>query len=459
MMKNIGRHFTPFQLITMGFAAVILFGAFLLTLPISSVEGVFTPFHKALFTSTSAVCVTGLAVLDTGSYWSFFGQLVILILIQIGGLGVVTVTVSVTLLSGKKISLMQRTTMQDAIAAPRIGGIVRLTKFILKGTFLVELIGAVLLLPVFGKDFGVKGIWMSIFHSISAFCNAGIDILGEDSLARYVTNPLINITTMMLIILGGIGFTVWYDVIDNGKKIWYREIPKKWCFTRLKLHSKIAIVTTLILLIAGTLLNFVLEYRNPETIGNLNTGQKIMASAFQAVTTRTAGFSTFQQSGMHEETGFLNIILMFIGGSPGGTAGGLKTTTFALLFLAFHTMLRGGHDIECFQRKVAEDSLRVAFVTFMLALGIYVTGTTVIAVIEPDTISLQKIMYETASAMATVGLTQDLTTHLRVGSKIVLMILMYAGRVGPMTIALLFAGKVNLQEKMRTLPTEKIMIG
>ena len=331
---------------------------------------------------------------------------------------------------------------------------------ILFGTVVVEGIGAAFYAIQFSRDYGlVKGIWYGVFHSVSAFCNAGIDILGEDSLARYVTNPLINITTMMLIILGGIGFTVWYDVIDNGKKIWYREIPKKWCFTRLKLHSKIAIVTTLILLIAGTLLNFVLEYRNPETIGNLNTGQKIMASAFQAVTTRTAGFSTFQQSGMHEETGFLNIILMFIGGSPGGTAGGLKTTTFALLFLAFHTMLRGGHDIECFQRKVAEDSLRVAFVTFMLALGIYVTGTTVIAVIEPDTISLQKIMYETASAMATVGLTQDLTTHLRVGSKIVLMILMYAGRVGPMTIALLFAGKVNLQEKMRTLPTEKIMIG
>ena len=195
-----------------------------------------------------------------------------------------------------------------------LGGLVGMVRRILFGTVVVEGIGAVFYAIQFSRDYGlVKGIWYGVFHSVSAFCNAGIDILGEDSLARYVTNPLINITTMMLIILGGIGFTVWYDVIDNGKKIWYREIPKKWCFTRLKLHSKIAIVTTLILLIAGTLLNFVLEYRNPETIENLNTGQKIMASAFQAVTTRTAGFSTFQQSGMHEETGFLNIILMFIG--------------------------------------------------------------------------------------------------------------------------------------------------
>ena len=187
-----------------------------------------------------------------------------------------------------------------------LGGLVGMVRRILFGTVVVEGIGAAFYAIQFSRDYGlVKGIWYGVFHSVSAFCNAGIDILGEDSLARYVTNPLINITTMMLIILGGIGFTVWYDVIDNGKKIWYREIPKKWCFTRLKLHSKIAIVTTLILLIAGTLLNFVLEYRNPETIGNLNTGQKIMASAFQAVTTRTAGFSTFQQSGMHEVPPFV----------------------------------------------------------------------------------------------------------------------------------------------------------
>ena len=458
MKRKQNIRWNTMKILVIGFLSVIVLGAVLLWLPVSNEKPI--SFLDALFTSTTSVCVTGLVTVVPKYQFTIMGKIILLILIQIGGLGIIACITAFFMLLKRKITVKERIVIQEAYNMNSLGGLVGMVRRILFGTVVVEGIGAVFYAIQFSRDYGlVKGIWYGVFHSVSAFCNAGIDILGEDSLARYVTNPLINITTMMLIILGGIGFTVWYDVIDNGKKIWYREIPKKWCFTRLKLHSKIAIVTTLILLIAGTLLNFVLEYRNPETIGNLNTGQKIMASAFQAVTTRPAGFSTFQQSGMHEETGFLNIILMFIGGSPGGTAGGLKTTTFALLFLAFHTMLRGGHDIECFQRKVAEDSLRVAFVTFMLALGIYVTGTTVIAVIEPDTISLQKIMYETASAMATVGLTQDLTTHLRVGSKIVLMILMYAGRVGPMTIALLFAGKVNLQEKMRTLPTEKIMIG
>lgn len=457
---RISTHMTASQIMVAGFAILIFAGGLLLSMPFCNADGKWLNFLDALFTACSAVCVTGLVTITPAVQFTLAGKLILLLLIQLGGLGIIACTMGAFLILKKQITIRSRVMIQDSYDLHTMSGVVAMLRYVLHGTFAVEGIGAVLYAIAFIPKYGVlRGLWYGVFHSVSAFCNAGIDILGEDSLARYVTNPLINITTMMLIILGGIGFTVWYDVIDNGKKIWYREIPKKWCFTRLKLHSKIAIVTTLILLIAGTLLNFVLEYRNPETIGNLNTGQKIMASAFQAVTTRTAGFSTFQQSGMHEETGFLNIILMFIGGSPGGTAGGLKTTTFALLFLAFHTMLRGGHDIECFQRKVAEDSFRVAFVTFMLALGIYVTGTTVIAVIEPDTISLQKIMYETASAMATVGLTQDLTTHLRVGSKIVLMILMYAGRVGPMTIALLFAGKVNLQEKMRTLPTEKIMIG
>ena len=264
---------------------------------------------------------------------------------------------------------------------------------------------------------------------------------------------------MLLITLGGIGFTVWYDVIDNGKRIYRQEVPRKWWFTRLRLHTKVALVTSLVLFLSGTILTFILEYNNPATIGNLSIGQKFLASAFQSVTTRTAGFFTFSQAGMHEETGFLHTILMFIGGSPGGTAGGLKTTTFAMLFLALLTMLRGGHDIECFGKKIDEENFRVGFVAIMLALGIYITGTITIAVIEPDAVSFQRIMYEAASALATVGLTADLTTRLHTGSKIVLMILMYIGRVGPMTIALLFAERVRLKEKLRSLPSERIIIG
>ena len=446
------------KILVIGFLSVIFFGAVLLWLPICNQKPI--SFLDALFTSTSSVCVTGLVTIVPKYQFTMAGKIILLILIQVGGLGVIACITAFFMLLKRRITVKERIVIQEAYNMDSLGGLVGMIRRILIGTVVVEGIGAAFYAIQFIQDFGLaKGIWYGIFHSISAFCNAGIDILGDDSLAGYVTNPLINITTMILIILGGIGFTVWYDVVDNGKKIYRKEIPKKWWFTRLKLHSKIAIVTTVSLLIAGTLLNFILEYHNPETIGHLNFGQKLMASAFQAVTTRTAGFSTFQQSGMHEETSFLNIILMFIGGSPGGTAGGLKTTTFALLFLAFQTMLRGGHDIECFRRKVDEGNFHVAFVAIMLALGIYITGTTVIAAIEPDTISFQRIMYETASAMATVGLSQDLTTQLRVGSKIVLMILMYIGRVGPMTIALLFAGKVNLQEKIRTLPTEKIMIG
>ena len=458
-MKKTGKQnirWNTMKILAVGFLSVIFLGAVLLWLPVSNEKSI--SFLDALFTSTSSVCVTGLVTIVPKYQFTITGKVILLILIQIGGLGVIACITAFFMLLKRKITVKERVVIQEAYNMDSLGGLVGLVRKILIGTVVVEGIGAVFYAIQFIRDYGVaKGIWYGIFHSISAFCNAGIDILGDDSLARYATDPLINIITMLLIILGGIGFTVWYDVIDNGKKIWHREIPRKCWFTRLKLHSKIAIITTGFLLIAGTVLNFALEYHNPATIGHLNTGQKLMVSAFQAVTTRTAGFSTFQQSGMYEETGFLNIILMFIGGSPGGTAGGLKTTTFALLFLAFHTMLRGGHDIECFRRKVNEKNFHVAFVTIMLALAIYITGTTFVAVIEPDTISFQRIMYETASAMATVGLSQDLTTHLRTGSKIVLMILMYIGRVGPMTIALLFAGKVNLKEKMRTLPTEKIM--
>lgn len=458
MKRKQNIRWNTMKILVIGFLSVIFFGAVLLWLPVCNKKPI--SFLDALFTSTSSVCVTGLVTIVPKYQFTMAGKIILLILIQVGGLGVIACITAFFMLLKRRITVKERIVIQEAYNMESLGGLVGMIRRILIGTVVVEGIGAAFYAIQFIPDYGLrKGIWYGVFHSISAFCNAGIDILGDDSLAGYITNPLINITTMMLIILGGIGFTVWYDVIDNGKKIYRKEIPKKWWFTRLRLHSKIAIVTTVILLIAGTFLNFILEYHNPATIGHLNTGQKLMASAFQAVTTRTAGFSTFQQSGLHEETGFLNIILMFIGGSPGGTAGGIKTTTFALLFLAFHTMLRGGHDIECFRRKVDKENFHVAFVTIMLALGGYITGTTIIAVIEPDTISFQRIMYETASAMATVGLSQDLTTHLRVGSKIVLMILMYIGRVGPMTIALLFAGKVNLQEKMRTLPTEKIMIG
>lgn len=268
-----------------------------------------------------------------------------------------------------------------------------------------------------------------------------------------------NITTMSLIVLGGIGFIVWYDVIDNGRKIYRREVPRKWWFTRLKLHSKLAIVTTLVLLGIGAVLTFALEYHNPETLGNLRLGQKVMASLFQSVTTRTAGFFTIPQAKLHEETRFISIILMFIGGSPMGTAGGVKTTTITMLVLSCITLIRGGNDTECFGRKISKENFRMGFTIVMLAFTVFLTGTTVITIIEPDEVPFLNIMYETASAIGTVGLTADLTPHLSRASQVVIMMMMYIGRLGPMTLALLFAGKPNPRDRIRELPPERIMVG
>ena len=302
------RHLTSFQVIILGFAGVILFGALILMLPISSVQGIITPFHKALFTSTSAVCVTGLAVLDTGSYWSVFGQTVIMFLIQIGGLGVITTATAVFILSGRKISIMQRSTMQNAISAPKVGGIVRLMSFILKGTLLIELIGALFMMPVFCHDFGLRGIWMAIFHSVSAFCNAGFDLLGTKwhpfvSLTSYAVNPVINIVIMLLIIIGGIGFFTWEDIYLH-----------KFHFKHYHMQSKVILTTTLCLILLPAVFFFFQDY------GNLSGIHRLLASLFQAATPRTAGFNTTDLSMLTGASKAMMILLMLIGGSPSSTA-------------------------------------------------------------------------------------------------------------------------------------------
>ena len=302
--------FTSFQIIILGFAAVILIGALLLMLPVSSKAGIITPFNEALFTSTSAVCVTGLVVQDTATYWSWFGQGIILILIQIGGLGVITVAASFALLSGRKISLMQRSVMQEAIAAPKVGGIVRLTGFVLKGTFLIEFIAALVMMPVFIKDFGAKGIWMAVFHSISAFCNAGFDLMGAEnlkyaSLTSYVSHPVINITIMLLIIIGGIGFLTWEDILKN-----------KHRFKSYRMQTKVILTTSLILIFVPAVFFFFRDF------ADMPVKERIFGSVFQAVTPRTAGFNTMDLTMMTEAGQGIMIALMLTGGSPGSTAGG-----------------------------------------------------------------------------------------------------------------------------------------
>lgn len=354
--KNI--RWNTMKILVTGFLLVIVTGAVLLWLPVSNQKPI--EFFDALFTSASAVCVTGLVTIIPQTQFTLFGKVILLILIQIGGLGIIACVTAFFFLLRRQITVRERMVIQETYNADSMGGIVGMVRRILIGTFTVEGVGALFYAVQFVPEYGLlRGIGYSIFHSVSAFCNAGIDILGSDSLAKYICNPLINITTMLLIILSGIGFSVWYDVLGNIKKIRKKEIPGKWWFTRLRLHSKLAIVTTLILLAVGTLLTFLLEYHNPDTIGHLSFGEKWMASAFQSVTTRTAGYSTFSQAGMHEETRFLNILLMFIGGSPGGTAGGVKTTTIAMLMLTCIAFVRGGQDTECFGRRISAQNVRM----------------------------------------------------------------------------------------------------
>ncbi len=446
------------QITALGFLGVILLGSALLYLPVSNTRPI--AFLDALFTSVTSVCVTGLVTVTPASQFTIFGKIILLLLIQIGGLGVIACTTVFFLLLHKKITLKERMVLQESYSAQRPGGIVRMVKNVIIGTLAVEGCGAALYMFQFVPEYGLaKGIWFSVFHSVSAFCNAGIDILGGSSLAGYVLHPMFNLTTMLLIILSGIGFTVWFDVIDNAGKLLHRQVPKNWWFTRLRLHSKLAVITTLVLIAAGSIFIFLFEHNNPETIGTMSFGEKLLASLFQSVTTRTAGFYTVSQSALHEESKLFCSILMFIGGSPGGTAGGVKTTTLAMLFLSCLTFVRGGNDTECMGRRISPANFRTGFCVVMAAFSAFITGTILILALEPDSIPLVDIIYEAASAVGTVGLSADLTPRLCRGSQIVLMCMMYIGRLGPLTLVLTFAGKTHPRDKIRRLPAEQIMVG
>lgn len=437
------NRFTSFQIIILGFAAVILIGALLLMLPISSKGGIITPFNEALFTSTSAVCVTGLVVQDTATYWSWFGQGIILVLIQIGGLGVITVAVSFVLLSGRKISLMQRSVMQEAIAAPKVGGIVRLTGFVLKGTFLIEFIAALIMMPVFVKDFGEKGIWMAIFHSISAFCNAGFDLMGTEnvkyaSLTSYVSHPLINITIMLLIIIGGIGFLTWEDILKNEYRI-----------KSYRMQTKVILTTSLILILFPAVFFFFRDF------ADLPMQERVFSSLFQAVTPRTAGFNTADLTMMTEAGLGIVIALMLVGGSPGSTAGGMKTTTLAVLIANTLACFRRKEDAQMFGRRIEDSAIKNAATIFMMYIVFFFGGAIVISAVEG--LPFSTCLFETASAIGTVGLTLGITPGLGVISQIILMILMFLGRVGGLT--LIYAALSESGKKISKLPREKIMIG
>lgn len=437
------NRFTSFQIIIGGFIAVILIGALLLMLPVSSKAGIITPFNEALFTSTSAVCVTGLVVQDTATYWSWFGQGIILVLIQIGGLGVITIAVSFALLSGRKISLMQRSVMQEAISAPKVGGIVRLTGFVLKGTFLVEFTASIIMMPVFVKDFGAKGIWMAIFHSISAFCNAGFDLMGTEnakyaSLTSYISHPLINITIMLLIIIGGIGFLTWEDILKN-----------KYRIKSYRMQTKVILTTSLLLILFPAFFFFFRDF------ADMPMQERIFSSLFQAVTPRTAGFNTADLTMMTKDGLGIVIVLMLVGGSPGSTAGGMKTTTLAVLIANTLACFRRKEDAQMFGRRIETSTIKNAATIFMMYIVLFFGGAIVISTVED--LSFSTCLFETASAIGTVGLTLGITPELGIISQTILMILMFLGRVGGLT--LIYAALSGSGKKISKLPQEKMTVG
>lgn len=445
------------QIIALGFFGVIFLGGLILWLPVCNQKPI--AFIDALFTSVTSVCVTGLVTVVPAEQFTLLGKVVVLVLIQIGGLGVIACTAAFFLLLRKRITMKGRIMIQQAYGLDTLSGMVRFVIRILKGTFLVEGIGAVLFAIKFVPEFGAaRGIWYGVFHSVSAFCNAGIDIIGNDSFIRYVDSPLVNFTTMFLIVMGGLGFPVWYDVITTVRQEGAKKVPRRRFLTRLGLQSKIVLTMTAFLILAGALGFFALEFNNPDTIGSLSVPEKAMASAFQSVTTRTAGYASVSQSGLTDSSKMLGCILMFIGGSPAGTAGGIKTTTAAMLLLTAASVLRGRRDTECFGRKLENGVVRSGITIMLLTFLFWLAGVTALSVFEPgkDFIDL---MYEASSAIGTVGLTADLTPQLTAASYVVLMSMMYAGRIGPVTMALVFAGKADKSAQFRELPEKKIMLG
>ena len=446
--------FNTVQTVVIGFFGVILGGGILLSLPICNQKPI--EFIDALFTSVSSVCVTGLVTIVPAEQFTLLGKIILLLLIQVGGLGVIACMSAFFLLLGKKINMKGRITIQQAYGLDTLSGLVKFVIRILKGTFLVEGIGAVLFSLRFIPEFGfIKGVGYAIFHSVSAFCNAGIDILGSTSFIQYSGSWLINFTTMFLIVMGGLGFPVWHDIAINIKKMTeIKKRPLKWLFTRLCLQSKM----TGLLILCGAVGFFLLEFNNPETMGDMNLLEKMTASLFQSVTTRTAGFATVPQGDLRESSKLLGCMLMFIGGSPAGTAGGVKTTTIAMLLLTVLCVLKNKRDTECFARKIDNNIVRSGITITMITLIFLMSGITALTIFEPG-IDFLDLTYEAASAMGTVGLTADLTPILSRGSHVILMILMYVGRIGPLTMALALSGRSDKISKFRELPEENVMLG
>lgn len=422
---------TTTRIIMAGFAAGIVLGTLLLALPISQKKAI--SFIDAFFVATSSICVTGLSTVNIGQTFSFFGQLILMLLIEIGGLGVITFTVVVMLMLGKKISLTSRMLIQSAYNTDSMTGLIRMTKRIIRLSFCIQLVGAFFYALVFVRDYGLIGIWYGIFHSVSAFCNAGIDLLGGNSLVDYRSDIMINMTTMSLIVLGGIGFPVYWEL---GRLLF----PKKEKYVKhLSTSSKIALSATLFLIIFGAALTLLFEWDNPDTLSNLSIGDKIMASLFQSVTLRTAGFATIDQAAFSPASCLVYLLLMVIGGSPAGTAGGIKTVTIVLLVATMVANIKGNKHVNIFGRQIGDEYIKScsAIATFSISTLMVLTGLLMFV----EDANFLDTLYEMTSAVATVGLSRGLTSNLSLLGKLIVCLTMYLGRIGPITIALSFSYK------------------
>lgn len=449
-MKRILKRLSSTQMVLLGFLAIILLGSLLLCLPISSATGKSVSYIDALFTATTSVCVTGLVTLPTVTTWSIFGQVIILLLIQIGGLGVITIAAGIMTMLGKRIGIGNRILIQDSFNLNTLSGIVKFIKKVIVGTLIVEGIGALLYMTVFIQDFGAKGIWISVFNSVSAFCNAGLDIISENSLCDYALNPIINLTTSFLIISGGIGFVVWWDLARIIKD------KKRRHLRFLTLHSKMALSATGILIIAGMIFYFIFEYNNPLTMQNYSLPEKLEVSFFQSVTTRTAGFATLPQENFTNSSSIVSLLLMFIGGSPVGTAGGIKSVTFLILLLTAISVIRNKRTVDVFHRQISPKSIKKAVAVFSTSFIVMITSTILLSVVSTG--DFLDIIYEAVSATATVGLTRNFTSSLNLLGKVIIIATMYFGRVGPISLAVAFNMKKS-SENIIENPTEEINVG
>lgn len=459
--KKLQNRFSPAQIVVLSFLLIITIGGLLLSLPVSHTGNSPVSVIDAFFTSVSAVCVTGLVTVTTATTWSFFGKLVILILIQIGGLSLVTLFTFFLVNIGKKISLKNRLTIQAALNNASLGGMVRLVKLVIKGTLLIEFVGAAVLFVSFLSQ-GIawkKALFYGVFHSISAFCNAGFDIIGEKSLIPYSGHLVINIVIMGLIVTGGIGFTVWSDMFRRVKLLFSEGVKRREHFS---LHTKLALIFTAVLLLTGLLFFLAAEYDNPKTLGGLSFPHKLLASSFQSVTLRTAGFCTIAQDGLTEASKLFSSLYMIIGGSPGGTAGGIKTVTLAIVLCSVWSIIKDRNNIVVFKRTIPVATLQRALAIVVLMISLLLAGTTILAITENNSAfphGVSDLIFEVSSALGTVGLSTGITPFLSGIGKLVLMLCMFIGRTGPITLIISLSHGKRSNEDAIGYPNEDVMIG